>query len=218
MVLPLVGPLQALDRTGALAEAWGGERSRRVRGSGRPATDCAFLAPGKLPRRGWLHLVAFVVALPAAVVLVLAGGPGDGVACTPWRWSALRCQRQLSLVAVDAGRPPAYAPHRPPDDLRVHRRGDDAVLPARRPRGTGGRGARACWAGAVAAAAAVAMHFEASRGSPRPPTSCSVGSRRSPCPTRSEHLRAGQLVLMAGWPCCTPAVPAFWRPSGRPGT
>ena len=36
---------------------------------------------GDAPRaRGWLHLAALVVALPAAVVLVWRGGPGDGVA------------------------------------------------------------------------------------------------------------------------------------------
>ena len=83
--------------------------------------------------RGWLHLVCFFLAIPAAV-LVIAGGRGrpgplgrGGLRHRAGR--PLRGQRELPPGPVVAGRPPPDAAARPRHDLRDDRRQLHAALP-----------------------------------------------------------------------------------------
>ncbi len=140
-----------------------------------------------------------MVALPAAVVLVWRGGPGDGVAVYalalvglfavsasyhlwPWTPASRRRMRlidhQMIFVFIAAATTP-YCLLAVPGTLA------DVVLGL-------------VWAGAVAAAAAVAVHFEASRRVTSTAYIVLGWLAALTLPDAAEHLRAGQLVLMAG--------------------
>lgn len=154
---------------------------------------------GDAPRaRGWLHLAALVVAVPAAVALVWRGGPGDGVAVyalalvglfavsagyhlCPWTPASRRRMRlidhQMIFVFIAAATTP-YCLLAVPGTLA------DVVLGL-------------VWAGAVAATVAVAVHFDASRRVTSTAYIVLGWLAVFTLPDAAERLSTGQLVLMA---------------------